>query len=93
VDSEPFTIKGEKVSPKDHVKVLGVLMDWRLHYKQHMARAATRGLEAAMELKRLKEMAPSTTRQLFTAMVAPVIDYASNVRIHACKTASAYAIH
>ncbi|KAH7471925.1 hypothetical protein FOMA001_g13244 [Fusarium oxysporum f. sp. matthiolae] len=55
VDSEPFTIKGEKVSPKDQVKVLGVVMDSRLHYKQHMARAATRGLEAAMELKRLKQ--------------------------------------
>ncbi|RKK79088.1 hypothetical protein BFJ63_vAg16914 [Fusarium oxysporum f. sp. narcissi] len=75
VDSEPFTIKGEKVSPKDQVKVLGVVMDSRLHYKQHMARAATRGLEAAMELKHLKGMAPSTTRQLFTAMVAPVVDY------------------
>ncbi|RKK60081.1 hypothetical protein BFJ69_g17250 [Fusarium oxysporum] len=38
VDSEPFTIEGEKVSPKDQVKVLGVVMDSRLHYKQHMAR-------------------------------------------------------
>ncbi|KAJ0118183.1 Uncharacterized protein HZ326_31883, partial [Fusarium oxysporum f. sp. albedinis] len=68
-------------------------MDSRLHYKQHIARAATKGLGAAMELKRLKGMAPSTTRQLFTAMVAPVVDYASNVWMHACKTVSAYAIH
>jgi len=45
-----------------------------------------------MELKRLKGMAPSTTRQLFTAMVAPVVDYASNVWMHACKTVPAYAI-
>ncbi|RKK76153.1 hypothetical protein BFJ68_g18054, partial [Fusarium oxysporum] len=93
VDSEPFTIKGERVFPKDQVKILGVIMDSRLHYKQHIARAATKGLEAAMELKRLKGMAPSTTRQLFTAMVAPVVDYASNVWMHACKTASAYTIH
>ncbi|KAF5973804.1 reverse transcriptase, partial [Fusarium bulbicola] len=77
VDSEPFTIKGEKVVPTDQVKILGVTVDARLHYKQHIARAATKGLGAAMELKRLKGMAPSTTRQLFTAMVAPVIDYAS----------------
>ncbi|KAH7462749.1 hypothetical protein FOMA001_g18433 [Fusarium oxysporum f. sp. matthiolae] len=93
VDSEPFTIKGERVFPKDQVKILGVVMDSRLHYKQHIARAATKGLGAAMELKRLKGMAPSTTRQLFTAMVAPVVDYASNVWMHACKTASAYAVH
>jgi hypothetical protein len=45
-----------------------------------------------MELKRLKGMAPSTTRQLFTAMVAPVVDYASNVWMYACKTVPAYAI-
>ncbi|KAF5255486.1 hypothetical protein FOXYS1_14104, partial [Fusarium oxysporum] len=93
VDSEPFAIKGERVFPKDQVKILGVIMDSRLHYKQHIARAATKGLGAAMELKRLKGMAPSTTRQLFTAMVAPVVDYASNVWMHACKTLSAYAIH
>ncbi|RKK69526.1 hypothetical protein BFJ71_g17724, partial [Fusarium oxysporum] len=93
IDSEPFTIKGEKVVPTDQVKILGVVMDSRLHYKQHIARAATKGLEAAMELRRLKGMAPSTTRQLFTAMVAPVVDYASNVWMHACKTASAYAVH
>ncbi|SPJ79732.1 uncharacterized protein FTOL_08123 [Fusarium torulosum] len=67
-------------------------MDSRLHYKQHIARAATKGLEAAMELKRLKGMAPSTTRQLFTAMVAPVVGYASNVWMHACKTVAAYAV-
>jgi hypothetical protein len=45
-----------------------------------------------MELKRLKGMAPSTTRQLFTAMVAPMVDYASNIWMHACKTVPAYAI-
>ncbi|KAF4337193.1 reverse transcriptase [Fusarium beomiforme] len=93
IDSEPFTIKGERVFPKDQVKILGIVMDSRLYYKQHIARAATKGLEAAMELKRLKGMAPSTTRQLFTAMVAPAVDYASDVWMHACKTVSAYAIY
>ncbi|SCO54574.1 related to reverse transcriptase [Fusarium fujikuroi] len=92
IDSEPFTIKDERVFPKDQVKILGVVMDSRLHYKQHIARAATKGLEAVMELKRLKGMAPATTRQLFAAMVAPVVDYASNVWMHACKTVATYAI-
>ncbi|KAG6996665.1 RNA-directed DNA polymerase from mobile element jockey [Fusarium oxysporum f. sp. conglutinans] len=92
IDSEPFTIKGERVFPKDQVKILGVVMDSRLHYKQHIARAATKGLEAAMELKRLKGMTPSTMRQRLTAMVAPVVDYAPNVWMHACKTVATYAI-
>jgi hypothetical protein len=33
VDAEPFTIKGERVFPKDQVKILGVIMDLRLYYK------------------------------------------------------------
>uniref|UniRef100_A0A8H7K5N7 RNase H type-1 domain-containing protein n=1 Tax=Bionectria ochroleuca TaxID=29856 RepID=A0A8H7K5N7_BIOOC len=38
-----------------------------------------------MELQRLRGLTPRTARQLFTATVAPVVDYASNVWMHACK--------
>ncbi|OQE51795.1 hypothetical protein PENNAL_c0503G05484, partial [Penicillium nalgiovense] len=85
LDSKPFTIKGETVEPRDHVKVLGVIMDTRLKYKEHIARAASKGLEAAMELRRLRGLSPATARQLFTSTVAPVVDYASNVWMHAFK--------
>ncbi|CRG92890.1 hypothetical protein PISL3812_09965 [Talaromyces islandicus] len=84
-EQEPFTIKGQTVEPKDHVKILGVIMDTRLKYKEHIARAAAKGLEAAMELKRLRGLSPATARQLFTSTVAPVVDYASNVWMHAFK--------
>ncbi|KAJ6038754.1 hypothetical protein N7460_007471 [Penicillium canescens] len=85
LDQGPFTIKGQTVEPKDHVKILGVLMDTKLKYKEHIARAASKGLEAAMELRRLRGLSPATARQLFTSTVAPVVDYASNVWMHACK--------
>ncbi|KAJ5100792.1 hypothetical protein N7456_006844 [Penicillium angulare] len=84
-DHSPFTIKGQTVAPKDHVKILGVVMDTRLKYKEHIARAASKGLEAAMELRRLRGLSTATARQLFTSTVAPVVDYASNVWMHACK--------
>ncbi|EWZ78859.1 hypothetical protein FOCG_18379 [Fusarium oxysporum f. sp. radicis-lycopersici 26381] len=71
IDLKPFTIKGEMVVPRDQVKVLGVIMDLRLHCKQNIVKA--------IELKRLTGVAPSTTRQPFTAIVVPVVDYASNV--------------
>jgi hypothetical protein len=54
-------------------------MDARLKYKEHIARAASKGLEAAMELRRLRGLSLVTARQLFILTVAPVIDYASNV--------------
>jgi hypothetical protein len=92
-DSEPFTIKGQTVEPKQHVKILGVIMDIGLRYKEHIARAATKGLEAAMELKRLRGLTPATARQLFTATVAPVVDYASNVWRHRCKDRVAAAVN
>jgi hypothetical protein len=84
-EQEPFTIKGQAVEPKDHVKILGVMMDTRLKYKEHIARAASKGLEAAMKLRRLRGLSPSTARQLFTSTVTTVVDYASNVWMHAFK--------
>lgn len=84
-ESEPFTIKGQLVQPKDHVKILGVVMDAKIKYKEHIARAASKGLDAALELKRLRGLSPSMARQLFTSTVAPVLDYASNVWMHAFK--------
>jgi hypothetical protein len=92
-DSEPFIIKGQSVEPKSHVKVLGVVMDNKLRYKEHIARAASKGLQAAMELKRLRGLSPLTARQLFTSMVAPVVDYASNVWMHECNWKAAPAIN
>ncbi|KAI3113532.1 hypothetical protein CBS147330_9866 [Penicillium roqueforti] len=82
-DHELFIIKGQMVVPQDHVKILGLLMDMRLKYKEHIARVASKGLEAAMELRRLRGLSPAIARQLFTSTVAPAVDYASNVWMHA----------
>ena len=59
-------------------------MDCELRYKQHIARTAAKGLTAALALKRLKMLSPRIARQLFIATVAPVMDYAANVWMHAC---------
>jgi ribonuclease HI len=60
-------------------------MDSELRYKQQIANAASKGLRAAMALRRLRAASPSTARQLFVATVAPVMDYASSVWMHACR--------
>ena len=79
-----FTIKGQTVRPKEATKVLGVILDRELRYKQHIAKAAGKGLSVAMQLKRLQGLPPRVARQVFTAAVAPATDYASNVWTHAC---------
>ena len=81
----PFLIKETAITPRDTAKVLGVVMDSELRYKEHLAKAASRGLMAAMALRRLRMVSPSTARQLFSATVATTMDYASNIWMHACK--------
>jgi hypothetical protein len=44
-DSETFTIKGQVVQPRNSVKVLGVIMDTKLKYKKHIARAHLKDLK------------------------------------------------
>ena len=83
--SAPIAFKGEAIAPKSEVKILGVIMDSALRYRNHIARTATKGLNAALALKRLKMLSPASARQLFNATVAPVIDYASNVWMHEAK--------
>lgn len=68
-------------------------MNAKLKYREHMARAASKGLEAAIELKRLRGLSPATIRQLFTATVTSVVDYASNVWMHECRYKSARPIN
>ena len=82
-DSRAFIIKGERVKPKQDAKILGVIVDPKLHYKKHIAERAAKNLQVAMALRRLRSIPPATARQLFGATVAPIMDYASNVWMHA----------
>jgi hypothetical protein len=86
VDNQPISIKGQEVAPVTSTKILGVVMDSGLRYKQHVARAATKGLKAAMALKRLRGLSPNTARRLFETTVVPTVDYASSVWMHTCGT-------
>uniref|UniRef100_A0A093ULR6 Retrovirus-related Pol polyprotein from type-1 retrotransposable element R1 n=1 Tax=Talaromyces marneffei PM1 TaxID=1077442 RepID=A0A093ULR6_TALMA len=52
--STPFMIDGKLIQPKDSAKILGVVMDSRLRFKEHIANAATKGLIAAIALRRLR---------------------------------------
>lgn len=81
----PFTIKGQEIRLKEHDKILGVIMDMKLKHKEHTAEAAAKRLEAVLELRRIKWNSSATMRQLFRFIVAPVVDYASNVEMHQCK--------
>jgi len=77
--STTLAMKGELIHPQEEVKVLGVVLDRKLRFKAHMARAAKKATNAALALKRLRGTSPKTARRLFTALVAPSMDYASPI--------------
>jgi hypothetical protein len=52
-------------------------MDQELRYKEYVAGKADKAYKAVLE--RLQELRPLSMRQLFSATVAPVMDYASPV--------------
>ena len=47
----PFMIKGEAIVPSETAKILGVTMDTQLRYKQHIARATTKGPSCCSGIK------------------------------------------
>jgi ribonuclease HI len=75
----PLCFKEDQIQPSRSIKVLGVILDQGLRFKEHLAGKAEKALKAALALKRLQGLNPSTMRQLYTATVAPVMDYASPV--------------
>ncbi|OAQ60056.1 reverse transcriptase [Purpureocillium lilacinum] len=78
-----YTRSATRGSKGSFAKVLGVVLDAELRYKQHIAEAATNSLSVAMHLRRLQGLSPRVAGQLFTTAVAPAMDYACNVRTHA----------
>ena len=82
----PLRFKGDDVHPTDSVKLLGVTFDRRMSMKNHVAGVVKRTTIAALALRRLKGLRPSTARHLFIATVAPVADYASPVWSQHCPS-------
>ena len=71
--STPIFIKGVAISPTPEAKILGVIMDSALRYHTHIGRIATKGLNAALALKRLRMLSPLSARQLFNATVQSLV--------------------
>jgi ribonuclease HI len=76
---QALRIEGALVEPSDSVKILGVVLDSELNFKEHVARAAKRGWHCVSILSRLRGVRPSTARQLYEAIVTSRIDYAAAV--------------
>lgn len=73
----PLVMSGQTIKASPQNKILGVILDQALRYKEHISKAGDKGVKAALALKRLSNLRPETTRKLFKSKVAPAIGYAS----------------
>ena len=75
----PMNIKEIEVLLKDKAKILNIIMDSGLRFKNHIKKAASKKLRAVLALKYMRALIFSATRQLFNIIVISVINYISSV--------------
>jgi ribonuclease HI len=66
-----------ETSPK--AKLLGVIFDQELRWKEHVQQAIKRATKVTIALSGLRHLRPEEMRQIYQACVTPVVDYASTV--------------
>jgi len=72
-------LKDEDIHPGSSAKILGVILDSGLRFRQHLAKVTKRALAAATAVKRMWRLSPPVVRQLVNSVVFPVSNYASSV--------------
>ena len=73
-----INIKGVDVAPRDKIKVLDIILDLALRFKNHIKNALIKGLKAVLALRQIRALTLVSARQLFIIMVTLIMDYALN---------------
>ncbi|XHF99701.1 hypothetical protein AWENTII_013004 [Aspergillus wentii] len=74
-----MVVDGTVIRPSTTAKLLGVVFDQELRWKEHVQQAVKRATKTAIALCGLRHLRPEQMRQLYQACVTPVVDYASTV--------------
>lgn len=75
----PLRVGRHTVQSSTKERILGVIFDSELRFKDHLAKVKSRGWRSASQLKRLSHLGPKAARQLYLATVASKTDYAAAV--------------
>ena len=62
LDTNPINIKGIAKTPQQEVKILGILINSGLRYKNHRIIVGIKGLKAAIALKGMRLLTPTLVR-------------------------------
>jgi hypothetical protein len=69
------------IQPSPKAKLLGVIFDQELRWKEHVQQAIKRATKVTMALSGLRHLRPGQMGQVYQACVTPVVDYVSTVWI------------
>jgi ribonuclease HI len=72
-------MNGKTIAPSTTAKLLGVIFDHGLRWKEHVQQVVKRATKVSIALGGLRQLRPEQMRQLYEACVAPVVEYASTV--------------
>lgn len=72
-----ITISGTVIKPSDTVKLLGVIFDKEMRWKEHVQKAVKRATQVNIALGGLRHFRPEQMRQLYQVYVTPIVEYAS----------------
>jgi ribonuclease HI len=72
-------MNGKTVKPSPTAKLLGVVFDHELRWKEHVQQAIKRATKVTIALAGLRHLRPEQMRQIYQACVTPVVDYSSTV--------------
>ncbi|KAI2930363.1 hypothetical protein CBS147321_10551 [Aspergillus niger] len=72
-------MNGQVIKPADTAKLLGVIFDKEMRWKEHVQEAIKRATKVSLALSGLRHLRPEQMRQLYQACITPVVDYASTI--------------
>jgi hypothetical protein len=70
--------QGRDIAPSEHIKLLGVILDSKMKFHQHVARMTAKATRQCLAIKRLRGVRPKQVRQLYNATVTPIMDYCAS---------------
>ncbi|KAI4732297.1 hypothetical protein E4T50_17119 [Aureobasidium sp. EXF-12298] len=83
--------QGQDITPSEHLKLLGVTLDSKMKFHQHVARMTAKATRQCLAIRRLRGVRPKQVRQLYNATVTPIMDYCASAWATALIVAQAEA--
>ena len=74
-----ITMDGQTVQASTTAKLLGVVFDTEMRWKEHVQQATRKATKTALGMSGLRHLRPAQMRQIYQACVLPKLDYASTV--------------